>query len=411
MSSAGYRHSDGVEVLKHLCLLVLASCVSGPAATAQSHLLGASTATRVRSVSFAFEDAQTVSISALQDLIATRAPGLRGRLPWPFRQRRRQFLLDPVELQRDVVRLRSHLQDMGFLHAHVDYAASTYDPKKDAIRVRFTIRQGPPLIIQDVGFYAADGYLASTFEGKMRTRWIEFRDRTSFRTGDRYTAFRVVQIEDEVLSWLKDQSYAFATLYTVTTIDSLYSTADIDFLVDPGLPATIAEINIEGNRRVGKKLIRRELPFKVGDPFSYRNLLKGQRELFALNLFQVAQAQVPPQERDSTVTVRVHLREARLRYLSVESGYSQQSGLWGQGRWSHRNFLGGARVLTATTEFRTGILASSSTLPHRLARASVALTQPYILVSDLAMILEPYVQLERDPPFVGYRTPLRNQPA
>ncbi len=397
MSSAGCRHSVTKAALRILCLWALGFGASGGIVAAQSHLLGASTTTRVRGISFTFEDAQAVPLSALEDLIATRASRLSDRLPWPFRNREHEFLLDPVELQRDVVRVRTHLQAMGFPRAQVDYAASTFDPQKDVIRVRFTIRQGPPLMIQDVGFHAAEGYLASAFEGEMRERWIEFRDKTSFRTGDRFTAFRVVQIEDEVLSWLKDQSYAFATLHAVTTIDSVYGLADIDFLVDPGVPGTITEIDIEGNRRVSRRLVQRELPFKVGDAFSSRHLLQGQRELFALNLFQVAQVQVPPQERDSTVAVRVHLREARLRYLSAETGFDQNSGLWGQGRWSHRNFLGGARVLTATAELRTGFLASAPTLSHRLARTSAALTQPYLFVTDLAAVLEPYAQLERDP--------------
>jgi len=368
-----------------------------PQVHAQASLLGVGPDTQVRSIRFIFEGDHSVSTASLGGLLATRAPRLQDRLPWPFSSDRTQFLLDPVELQRDVVRLRSHLQATGFLHAQVDYAASTYDARKDAVRIRFTVRLGPPVIIQDVGFFTLDGYLASAFEGEMRDRWIAFRDQTAFKTGDRYTVFRVVQIEDQVLSWLKEQSYAFATLYTATTIDSVHSTADIDFLVDPGPPGTVSQIDIEGIRRVSQRLVLRELPIRVGDPFSSRPLIRGQQKLFALNLFQIAQVHVPPQERDSTVTVRVDLREARLRYLSSETGYNQRSGLWGEGRWSHRNFLGGARVLAASAELRTGILASVPSLSSRLMRASVALTQPYFVVRELVAVFEPYLQFEGDP--------------
>ena len=397
MSSVGCPRNAFRAALGLLCFASAGLAAPGGALRAQTHLLGASSTTRVRAVTFVFEDGQVESVETLKGLIATRAPSLRDRLPWPFNRPGDLFLLDPIELQRDVVRLRNHLQAQGFLHAHVDYAASTYDARKDAIRVRFTIRHGPPVIIQDVGFYTVGGYLASAFEGDMRTQWIEFRDRTTFRAGDRLTSFKVVQIEDEVLGWLKNQSYAFATLYTVTSIDSVYNTADIDFLVDPGPPGIIDEVRVEGNRRVHRSLVHRELPFKVGDAFSNRVLLEGQRELFALNLFQVAQVHVPPQVRDSTVTVHVDLREARLRYVTAETGYDQRAGFWGEGRWSHRNFLGGARVLGATAEIQTGLLSTTPTLPHRLARASLALTQPYLLVRKLAAVVEPYVQLERDP--------------
>ena len=396
MRSSGCRRRRPAWFIGGTGLVALCLCAAG-AVSAQTHLLGVNGATEVQSIRFAFEDEPDIDVAALKELIATEAPSFRDRLPWPFRGPRVTYAFDPVELQRDVVRLRSHLQAMGFLHASVNYAASSFSAERNTIRVVFTITQGPPIVIQDVGFYTANGYLASALEGDLRARWIAFRDRTSFQTGDRYTSYRVVQIEDDVLSWLKDEGHAFATLYTVATIDSVYNTADIDFLVDPGPPGTITEVHVNGHRRVSPNLVRRELPFKVGDTFSHQELLDGQRALFALNLFQVAQVQLPPQPRDSSVAVQVDLREARLRYIASEVGYNSLDGLWGKGRWSHRNFLGGARTLAATAELRTGILATSSRASYRLARASVALTQPYLFVRGLAVVLEPYAKFERDP--------------
>ena len=394
MSSAERRHSV-LKAAVRILLLVLGA--PDGVVVAQSHLLGASTTTRVKSISFTFEDVQVEPESVLKELIATRAPRLKDRLPGLLQRDRDAFRLDPIELQRDVVRLRTHLQSIGFLHARVDYAASRYDLGKDEIRVRFTIRHGPPVIIQDVGFYTNGGYLASAFEGEVRARWISFRDRTSFRTGDRYTTLGAVQIEDEVLGWLYDQSYAFATLDTQVEIDTVHSTADISFFVDPGPAGIIAQVDVEGTRRVSTRLVERALPFKVGDAFANRHLVKGQRALFELNLFQIARVHVPPQERDSTVTVRVDRREARQRYLSAETGYEQRHGLLGRGRWSHRNFMGGARIFTVTVELQTGVLASKAALLHRLGRASVALTQPNIFADNLTAVIEPFVQIEKDP--------------
>ena len=392
MNNEGGRRSPAYDILLWVIIAGISSQAYG-----QGDLLEVGPNTTVRSIQFIVEGNEDISTEALEDLLATRAPGLMERLPWPFKSSLEPFTLDPIELQRDVVRLRTYMQDTGFLKAQVDYAASTYDPEKDVVHLRFSIRLGPPLIIQDVGFFTLDGFLASALEGDIRDEWIEFRDRSTFKTGDRYTAFRVVQIEDQVLSWLKDKSYAFATLYTATSIDTLYNTADIDFLVDPGPPATFGEIQIEGIRSVSPRLVRRELPIKEGDPFSNRPLIRGQQKLFALNLFQIAQVHVPPQEPDSTVTVRVDLREARLRHLSAEFGYDGVAGVWGEGSWSHRNFFGGARVLTASAELRTGFLSSTPSLSHRLGRGAVALTQPYFFVSDLIAVFEPYVQLESDP--------------
>ena len=76
-------------------------------------------------------------------------------------------------------------------------------------------------------FFSPDGgYATRLFEDETLERWIDFRDRTSFKTGDRYTTFDLFRIQDQVLSWLKDRGYAFARLKTETLIDSTARTAD-----------------------------------------------------------------------------------------------------------------------------------------------------------------------------------------
>ena len=378
----------------------------GRLAVAQPSLFLANDSTAIRDIAFTFTDAARYppqfEAEELKLKIATKAPGLGTRLkrtigfggPTPF-------LLDPIELQKDVVRLRQFFRENGYLTPYVDYGASVLDTTNNSIRIVFNIEQGPPIIIQDVGFYApgGGGYLANGFEGPMRQRWIDFRDRTSFKTGDRFTNFDLIRIEDQVLNWLKDRGYAFATLDTETLIDSTYNTADISFFVDPGPLSYFADIEIEGNRRISDNVVRRELPFEEGDLFSNRKLIQGQRELFGLNLFQVAQAQLPGQPRDSSVTVRYNLREAKLRFLTAETGYDRAQGILLDGQWSNRNFLGGARILSVRGEIESGLLAKtrSGTDPKRLFRASVALRQPYLFINGLSGIVEPFIQYEHDP--------------
>ncbi len=382
------------------------------AALGQEALLAVDGATRVRSIDFTFTDSDRYAPhegrDGLKNRIAATAPSRLRRMLLGFGiGDSSKYLLYPVELQRDVVRLRNYFYSEGYLQAWVDYADSDFDSTANAISVRFSIRQGPPIIIQDVGFFAEGGYLATTLPREVRTRWVEFRDATGFSTGDRYTAFDVVRIEDQVVSWLKNEGYAFTTLHTVVDIDSVYATADIEFVVDAGPRAVIDSVLIAGNRRVGERVVRRELPFEEGDMYTARALVRGQRELFGLNLFQVAQTAVPDQPRDSTVTIQVQLREARLRYLTAETGYNQERGLVGEGQWSHRNFFGGARTFTAVGEIESGILASTGlgAETSRLYRASVGIVQPYFIAPRLSGIVEPFLLYERDPLLRDTRLP------
>ena len=200
--------------------------------------------------------------------------------------------------------------------------------------------------------------------------------------------------------WLRNSGYAFARTQADTTIDDQANTIDITLVVDAGPLGYISEIEVEGNESVSRAVVEREVPLKVGDRFSSARLNKGQRELFALNLFRVALAEVPqPQPRDSTVSVRYRVREARLRYVTAQTGYGERDGITVQGDWTHRNFFGGARNFTVSAVANTGFLAPenpNSVTPRRF-RGSVALRQPYLFTTNLSAIVSPFVEFQRSP--------------
>jgi outer membrane protein insertion porin family len=176
--------------------------------------------------------------------------------------------------------------------------------------------------------------------------------------------------------------------------------------MDPGPLTTISDILVEGNTSVNDRIVRRELPFTVGDRFSARDISEGQQQLFDLNLFRVALADVPDQPRDSTVTVRYRVRETKLRAYSGQVGYGTRPGVTMQGSWRHRNFQGNARTLVINLTADTGfprdpsslfqfLPTSTTKVPDRLFRASATLRQPYLFVDRLSGSIEPFVQERR----------------
>ena len=358
--------------------------------------------TRVRGIEFEFVSTQTFDPGLLQEQIVTDAPGFFDRVKkvLPFLSATYPPL-DRVELQKDVVRLRRFYRQNGFLSPWVDYGESRLDTTSNRIKIVFEVEEGPPLIIQDVSFFAPDSsYATSLFDGEERERWIRFRDRTSFKTGDRYTDFDLARIQDQVLSWLKDRGYAFARFDdTEVDIDSTFNTADIRFYLRPGPRGYFDEVILATDDRVSRTVVLREMPFEPGDRFSYSELIEGQRELFSLNLFRLALADVPEdQPEDSSVVVRFRLRKAKLRYLSAQTGYTGEDGVTLEGRWTHRNFSGGARNLTVSALARTGILAQPSAVGDVPAfyRAAIALRQPYLFSNKVSGTVEPFVIAERN---------------
>ena len=365
--------------------------------------------TEVSEISFKFADTQTLPTRDLEQQIALEEPSVfdqvRDVLPLLSTP---PTSFSPIVLQKDVVRLRNYYRSHGFLHTQITYEASQLDTTSNTIHVIFSIREGPPLIIQDVGFFTPDSnYAVTQFEGQLRERWIDFRDRSTFQRGERFTDYKYTRLKSDIVAWLQNRGFAFPQVEGDSTIDRQANTADIRFFVDAGPRGYISEINVEGNESVSDEVIRRELPFEVGDRFSASALDRGQQELFALNLFRLAVVSVPDdQPRDSTVVVNVRVREASPRYVRAQTGYARGTGLLLEGLWRHRNFLGGARTFTTNVTWNSGVGSYTSARPFinrvdRRFRASFALRQPYLFTTNLSGVVSPYYLYEDDPLLTG----------
>lgn len=387
----------------HFVLLVLLGAVLGGAgpAAAQAPLTLVNRETQVQDIAFQFLDTQTFEPSALRLQIAlTELPslaGLRRRLSFiPLVPEVGVHPFSPVELARDAVRIERFYQRNGFLHPEVDWLVRL-DSAKNTVRVLFTILEGPPLILQNLDFEGPDGRAAFyQFPEELAEDWTAFRDDIALETGRRLGEFDIVQLETRALGWVRDQGYAFARVRAETQIDSVANAADVTLHVDAGPRTRIERIVVEGNESVGDGVVRRELPFREGDRFSQSKLVEGQREVFSLNLFQIALADVPEaQPRDSTVVVRLRVREGEPRVLTLTAGYFTEGGLSTQAQWQHRNFFGGARTFTASALANTGFGAVVAN-PDRRYRGSVALRQPYFFHRRLSATVSPFAEYRDD---------------
>lgn len=389
-------------------------CSRPPLAAAQASLRAVNGETTVRKISFRFVDHKTFDTDRLLQQIATSAPGTLDRVRSVFDFlpgiRARRFPFSPVTLQKDVVRLRRFYQQNGFPNPEVDYPASQLDTTRNAIHVIFTIREGSALTIRNTDFLNADGTAATetTLDGDLRAAWRTFRDE-ELSLGGRYTDFKRQQIEDQLQSWFRHRGFAFAEVRSTPEVDTTQNAVDLQFFTDPGPRGAVSEIQIEGTESVDPSIIRRELPFSVGDRFSADAVTRGQQNLFDLNLFRVALADVPDQPRDSTVVVRYRVREAKLRRVSGQGGYDTQSGLTLEGSWRHQNFLGNARTFIFGLVAETGLpenppafvpsflTRTSAQEVSRRFRVSATLRQPHLFTSRLTGSLAPFAQERLNP--------------
>ena len=384
-------------------VLVLLVGLGARPACAQGSLYLVNDETAVRRVDFRFAGTQTFRPSQLKAQIATAAPGYFQR-GWrasilsalPIVPAPGVFPFSPVELQKDVIRLERFYDRNGFLDTMVDYEVEL-DTSRNDVDVLFSIQEGEPLRIDSLWFAGPGGQTAvEQLDDDLQSEWLDFRDRIVLQTGERLDDYRLIHLQDQTIGWLRDRGYAFADASTETRVDTTALQADVRIKLNAGPRGQFADIVVEGAESVKPVIVYRELPFQPGDLFRQRDLTEGQRQVFGLNLFQLAAVDVAPgQPRDSTVDIVVRVREGPARYINALTGYYSDGGLTGTAQWTHRNFRGGARSFTASLNGQTGIGAVGS-YPLIDYEARLSLRQPYVFYRKLSGTAGPFARYRDD---------------
>lgn len=351
--------------------------------------------TILRGVEFRYETSRTFSPTVLSGQMASQGPGLGDKLRrWLPLLSEEERVLVPEEVQRDVVRLRQFYAENGFPDAQIVYSDSRYDPASNRFWLRFTIDEGEPIRVASISLAQRGG--RSVEEDTELGRAL--RNVLTLEVGERFSRIEHSRSQEQLAIWHRNRGRPFVSISDSVILDEQAHRADITYWVEEGPEAFLDSIQVQGNEQVARRLIARELNMEPGDRFSQRRLTGAQRELFNKNLFRTVLVDVPDQPVDSTVTVRMRVREGRPRLVSYRTGYGRREGWSVQGDWTHRNFLGDTRVVTLGAVTQTGLLAyTTDRIAPRLYRASVNLRHPRFIYRRLSISWQVFAQFRRDP--------------
>jgi outer membrane protein insertion porin family len=378
-----------------LALLLLAG--AGPA-LAQDALSAVGPGTQVKSIAFRFTGGRTFEEADLRPHIALTERGgmvgLRRALGWlPFISPVGDHPFRPIELQRDVVRLRNIYVRSGFLDAKVDYDVR-YDAEEDLAEVTFLIEEGPPLLLREVRFIGPDSG-PPAIPPELDAAWRGFVQ-LEREAGGRFGETERRGIADRTSRWLRNRGYPFGAAEADALVDTAAYRADVVVRVQPGLRARIREFAVSGNETVPARHFTRQLPLETGDWYDAAELEEGRAQVAQLPIVRLALLNIPRGSADdSSVVVRVQVAENPPRLLSGEAGLVSSGGLTSQLEWTHRSFLGGARTFTAAATAQTGVLALETPAEQRY-RLALTLFQPYVGSRRLSAAGGPFVEYRDD---------------
>ena len=168
---------------------------------------------------------------------------------------------NPLELQRDVVRLRTLYHGTGISTPGSPTMSPT--PEPDLVEITYHVREGPALQLAALRF-VAQGNASLNLAPELAEPWAEFiriegEDRGRIGEGERQG------LADRTSRWLRNRGYPFAAVEANATVDTAANRADVTVVVEPGMRARVRQIVVTGNETVPARQFARQLPISQGD--------------------------------------------------------------------------------------------------------------------------------------------------
>lgn len=298
---------------------------------------------------------------------------------------REAHTLDPGVVTRDVQRLELFYRIGGFFGtratAEVKAAAG-----REGVTVTFVLSPGDAVVVDSLRVEGTDTILPP--DSALRL--------LPLRRGERFDLRRFQASADTLLRRLTQRGHANARVlrnYRVTA-----GRAVVELVAVPGPQVRVDSIIVVGPEKLSRAAVLRQLEFRKGDLLLSSRLARSQRNLYGLDLVQVASVapapdSLQPAPADSTrAAVLVQVVEAPEHQVEVAAGFGTVECFRGEGSWVDRSFLGrggrrlelsaSASKLGVGTGLRDGVCQAYAGDPGEGAvdyRVGGVLTQPYFL--------------------------------
>ena len=316
------------------------------------------------------------------------------------------MLLNENEVKRDVIRIRRFYQRRGFDDVIVNYRIDEQN-KEWQKAIVFEIIENTPIRIRDVNLKIN----ASTQDSVRIYNDADFKKaigKLPYREGKRYETIKKTETEGKLVGILRNLGYPYASSEVQPKIDSTAKKADVMLISTPGPRAHFDSVIVEGEDNLASKYIKRETGINEGELFSEKKLREAQREVFNHHLLRFALINIPEQPKDSTINIKIRVKEKPLRSVQLRFGIGNLTRIdngWadfyklfrGQASWTHRSLRDRGERFTVS--------ANASAIEQRL---STNYLFPYVYNTKTSVILSPFVEHKLEPSYEIVRGGMTN---
>ena len=338
-----------------------------------------------------FDGNESYSGIVLREVIATEEPNLLRKI---FR-RVNDYKLNETELRRDRIRLIRYYERRGYdqVEVTVNHTPAGKTWKRDVV---FQVREGQPIRIASSSV-TIDADSSIVLNIKNERSFQNTLTSHDFQEGYRYQTIRRPDVIGSFTQIMENNGFPWASVDIEATIDSVAKQAAVDIILNPGPRSYFSEISYEGVETVPDRIVAREMVIDEGDLYDSRRIQESQRQIFGHHLFRFATITIPEQEEDSTLAIKVRVRENPPRTIQATVGFGSEEYLRGQLNWQSRNISG--------TGHRLSFDARGSFIEQRLGANYLI---PYVFNTRSSFVSSPYGQRRLEPAFELLRVGISN---
>jgi len=275
----------------------------------------------------------------------------------------------------DLLRIEQLYRNEGYLDAIVKDYNLTYNQKDDEVDIVIFIEEGEPTIIRQVEF-SFENESGLPFDSTSLINMVTLKGGKRYRMEDLRSDY------DRITETFSNNGYPYIKARVKPNIDHKNKVVTLDWQIEAGKYCEFGEIEIKGNPSVDDEVIRRGMDFKQGETFSQSKLEKAQSRIYHLELFKYVSLQaLNIQDRPTKIPILLEVKERESKSLEFGVGYGSEEAFRIKANWTHRNFLGGARILRARIKHATRILPLN---------VELELSQPFFFDDQNDLIFKPY---------------------
>jgi outer membrane protein insertion porin family len=270
----------------------------------------------------------------------------------------------PEVLDDDLDNIESLYLKHGYMNT-VARKVLDWSDDKTRVKVRVEIEEG---VRTEVASVAVEGITAVSEE--------QAREAIRLKAGEPFRKYMVRSDENALSALIGEKGYPHVKVTGDISIAEDGSTTALVYRVDEGPSATVGDIYFRGNFRTKESVLLNELGMKTGEPFSLKEMLKGQRGLRNMGLFKSVKVKaLGLKEKRESVDLFVEVEEKRPYYWEVGGGYDSERGAFGTTKVGDSNLFGTNKDAWLGGEFsQIGYRAEARVREPRLFGSQVSAT-------------------------------------